>query len=166
MTTRNDSRLRTAAAFVFGWLCTISIFVAAAAGNWLLAGRAPPVAIVAIYAGAIAAYATVYVMSTAWWAYAAVGWFARRSGSRGKSWSAYCKAGLLGGAPYFGICLLLCIPGSCPGTTYWLAGLLSSLAYASIGYWLVERGWPWQRRRRGSRPSEEPAGPSGAGGAA
>ena len=142
LATTRDRRLRTAAAFAFGWLCTVTIFVAAATGSWLLAGRAPPIVIVGIYAGAIAASVTVYVMSTAWWAYAAVRWFARRSGSRGKPWRAYCKAGLLGGAPYFGICLLLCVLGGCPRATYWLAGLLSSLAYASIGYGLVERGWP------------------------
>ena len=148
MTAPDDSRLRTAVAFAFGWLCTICIFVAAAAGDWLLGERPPPIVLVAILAGGIAAYVTVYVMSTAWWAYAAVGWFARRSGLGRKSWGAYCKAGLLGGVPYFGICLLLCILGRCPSTAYWLAGLASSLAYASIGYWLVERGWPWQWRRR------------------
>ena len=155
MTAQDDRRRRTEAAFAVGWAATICVFLGAVTSERLpFRTRAYADPWAKFYVDPwevffVAAAVSVYVMLTGWLAHWLVGWFARRDGAGRKSWLAYCKAGLVAGVPYLGVLLLLSGPDYCPRAAYWLAGPLSSLAYASIGYWLVERGWPWQWRRRG-----------------
>lgn len=139
--------MRVAAAFVLGWLCTSCIFLAATVAEQLLRGR--DIANIELHP-VVPIVVTVYVMLAAGPAYASVEWFARRDGPAGTSWLAYCKAALAASVPYFGIFVLLFLVlfGFPSHPVYWLAGLLSALAYGSIGYWFVERGWPWQWHRR------------------
>ena len=141
--------MRTAAAFVLGWMCTSCLFLAATVAEQLLRGR--DIAEVEL-APAVPIVVAVYVALAAGPAYSSVDWFARRDGPR-TSWLAYCKAALAASVPYFVVFVLLFLIffGVPSHPVYWLAGLLSALAYGSIGYWFVERGWPWQWRscRRG-----------------
>ena len=143
--------MKTVAAFVLGWLCASCIFLAATVAEQLLEGREPaeielhPIVPIVV---------AVYVALAAGPAYASVDWFARRDGPARTSWLAYCKAALAASVPYFVVFVLLFLVlfGFPSHPVYWLAGLLSALAYGSIGYWLVERGWPWQwRGRAGTR---------------
>lgn len=139
--------MRAAAAFVLGWLCTIFIFLVSTVAEQLLGGR--DIAKIELHP-VVPIVVTVYVMLAAGPAYASVEWFARREGPARTSWLAYCKAALAASVPYFGIFVLLFLVlfGFPSHPIYWLAGLLSALAYGSIGYWFVERGWPWQWHRR------------------
>ena len=141
--------MRTAAAFVLGWMCTSCIFLAATVAEQLLRGRDIAEVELPLTVPIVVA---VYVLLAAGPAYSSVDWFARRDGPR-TSWLAYCKAALAASVPYFVVFVLLFLVffGLPSHPVYWLAGLLAALAYGSIGYWFVERGWPWQWRscRRG-----------------
>lgn len=141
--------MRTAAAFVLGWMCTSCLFLAATVAEQLLKGRDIAEVELPLTVPIVVA---VYVLLAAGPAYSSVDWFARRDGPR-TSWLAYCKAALAASVPYFVVFVLLFLIffGVPSHPVYWLAGLLSALAYGSIGYWFVERGWPWQWRscRRG-----------------
>ena len=126
-------------------MATILIFIgAAAAAN---PGRNPPQNVweFAVTILVVAPFVTAYVILVGLPAYCLMDRFARVDRFGRRSWRAYCLTALAAGIPYFGISVAF--------HPFWnvpllIAPLVASLAYGTIGYWLVERGWPWHWRRR------------------
>ena len=132
-------------AWILGWLATILVFGAAS-----FAGGGEFLGTVLL----VAPFVLVYVVLVGPLAYRILDRFARVDRFGRKSWRAYCLTAVGASIPYFLMALVLPIFGLFVGfgqvnssPFFWLAALLASLAYGTIGYWFVERGWPWQWRR-------------------
>ena len=149
----NNSLLRSALAWVLGWTSTLVVFFAAAVVPEMLTGserqdfQMPANATDALLTGGVLFFAaffiTAYVVLVGPLAYCALDRFARVDRFGRRSWRAYCLAALAACIPYF-VIFLVYLPAL---PVFWLAGPVAALAYGSISYWLVERGWPWQWRQ-------------------
>ena len=142
----DSSVLRSATAWILGWVATVLILGAAilAEGGYF----AGPILFVAPFVVAI------YVILVGPIAYGVLDRLASVDRFGRRSWRAYCLTALAATTPYFLMALVLPTFGLFVGfgrvnssPFLWLAALLASLTYGSIGYWFLERGWPWHWRR-------------------
>ena len=131
--------LRVVLAFWLGCVSTTAIFFIAQA--WQFIGD--PDALVFLVATAVVV--TTYAMLFGVPAYYALVRIVRPGPLGRRTWLAYSATALAAGLPYFAMLAI----DTFAEWPYWLAGLLASLANATIGYCMIEQCMPWRCPWRG-----------------